>query len=417
MSRLFPWSLPNQISVDLGSSETELAPGSWLPIVYPRKVRKQVRIQVKSRYATDSNKGVFINRRSLNAFDYLIVALLNIGYYYGADGGPSGPDGTGVLHATQQSNRVEIHRKIIHTQQLGDTAMRTYFVRHTRELDLDDATRETLWRRQIIAVHYPHDKHGNLGRRDNSSLNPDDYVGAGRKSMRVIGEIAKDGGYMCAEYYRHAECLVGYVEPNSCIEILRGRWGCLNDQEGREATLKCLPLRKTRIIERAAMAVILVGRPRQGTISRWPGAGKLIESLVQRKPLTPSLELLSPDQQEVLCSEFLRSGEAVKAGLPKLAHLLALGRTMRDIDIAGVTTEGRRLFAQVTYRTFEESASKLRALQEYSGSGRNALILFCKCSSPQQRDGVWIASLQQVYEDFVSTTTGASWLKAAIREV
>lgn len=56
----------------------------------PRKVRKQIRIQVKSRYATDSSKGVFIRKRALKAFDYLIVVLLNIGYYYGAKGGPGG---------------------------------------------------------------------------------------------------------------------------------------------------------------------------------------------------------------------------------------------------------------------------------------------------------------------------------------
>jgi len=49
----------------------------------PRKVRKQIRVQVKSRYQTDSNKAVLVRKRSLNVFDYLIAVFLNIGYFYG----------------------------------------------------------------------------------------------------------------------------------------------------------------------------------------------------------------------------------------------------------------------------------------------------------------------------------------------
>ena len=56
----------------------------------PRKVRKQIRVQVKSRYQTDSSKGVFVKKRSLNAFDYLIVVLLNIGYFYRKTSLPGG---------------------------------------------------------------------------------------------------------------------------------------------------------------------------------------------------------------------------------------------------------------------------------------------------------------------------------------
>lgn len=50
----------------------------------------QVRVQVKSRYATDSNMGFPLNARTITAFDFLIAAFLNVGNYYrgrdGADG-------------------------------------------------------------------------------------------------------------------------------------------------------------------------------------------------------------------------------------------------------------------------------------------------------------------------------------------
>jgi len=43
----------------------------------------QVRVQVKSRYATDSNMGFPLKESSLDAFDFLVVAFLNIGKFYG----------------------------------------------------------------------------------------------------------------------------------------------------------------------------------------------------------------------------------------------------------------------------------------------------------------------------------------------
>ncbi|MCX4170808.1 MULTISPECIES: hypothetical protein [Paraburkholderia] len=47
----------------------------------PRKATRQLRIQVKSRMATDSDRGFPLKARSIDAFDFLIVAFLNVGYY------------------------------------------------------------------------------------------------------------------------------------------------------------------------------------------------------------------------------------------------------------------------------------------------------------------------------------------------
>jgi hypothetical protein len=50
----------------------------------------QVRIQVKSRYATDCDRGFPIKEKALDAFDFLIVAFLNIGKFYGNNDGSTG---------------------------------------------------------------------------------------------------------------------------------------------------------------------------------------------------------------------------------------------------------------------------------------------------------------------------------------
>lgn len=50
----------------------------------------QVRVQVKSRYATDCDRGFPVKEATLDAFDFLIVAFLNIGKFFGRNDGTTG---------------------------------------------------------------------------------------------------------------------------------------------------------------------------------------------------------------------------------------------------------------------------------------------------------------------------------------
>ena len=50
----------------------------------------QVRLQVKSRYATDCGREFPVKETSLDAFDFLIVAFLNIGKFFGKNDGATG---------------------------------------------------------------------------------------------------------------------------------------------------------------------------------------------------------------------------------------------------------------------------------------------------------------------------------------
>lgn len=52
----------------------------------PRRVTKQIRIQVKSRYASDCGRGFPVKEKTFTAFDFLIVVFLNIGNYMGKKG-------------------------------------------------------------------------------------------------------------------------------------------------------------------------------------------------------------------------------------------------------------------------------------------------------------------------------------------
>ena len=48
----------------------------------PKKVTKQIRIQIKSRYQTDCDRGFPVKARTFTAFDYLVIVFLNIGHFY-----------------------------------------------------------------------------------------------------------------------------------------------------------------------------------------------------------------------------------------------------------------------------------------------------------------------------------------------
>jgi hypothetical protein len=49
----------------------------------PRRESKQIRVQVKSRLATDCDRGFPVKEKTIDAFDYLIIVFLNCGYFFG----------------------------------------------------------------------------------------------------------------------------------------------------------------------------------------------------------------------------------------------------------------------------------------------------------------------------------------------
>ncbi len=55
----------------------------------PRKRVTPIRVQVKSRYHIDCDRSVIVPRKTRNAFDYVVVVFLNVGYFYGKAAAPA----------------------------------------------------------------------------------------------------------------------------------------------------------------------------------------------------------------------------------------------------------------------------------------------------------------------------------------
>jgi hypothetical protein len=94
----------------------------------PKKVTKQIRVQVKSRYQTDSNRGLPLKGKSLDAFDYVVLVFQNIGYYYSknksARDGLSAPEFYTLPVAFVRSNHTRIGKgwEVFRTGKLDLTA-------------------------------------------------------------------------------------------------------------------------------------------------------------------------------------------------------------------------------------------------------------------------------------------------------
>jgi len=56
----------------------------------PNRFSKLIKVQVKSRYATDASRTCPLREKSLESFDFLIAVFLNIGKFFGKNDGSTG---------------------------------------------------------------------------------------------------------------------------------------------------------------------------------------------------------------------------------------------------------------------------------------------------------------------------------------
>lgn len=291
--------------------------------------------------------------------------------------------------------------------------MNTYFIRHTKKLLIADETFAQLRKKDLIAIHYPKNKKDKLGEEDADSIKHEDYSGTAKKAMKCLENIA-EGGYVCAQYYDSEKLFLGCVEKQK-IKLFRGKWHPTNKEgfvgkekakihKNREAILKCLQLKikKTLSPNDHYYWVLKSCVPQQQTVTQWRAIKKIVEHLVEGKPISKKWDSLIPSQQETVCAEFLRlKSKAGDHNLPELRSLLLpVGRTLEAVDIYGIATDGKKICAQVTYK--DNKASKEKALINAKNAHK---ILFCnfKGNASVDKNGIHIIPVNDVFEKFKDT--------------
>jgi len=178
----------------------------------------------------------------------------------------------------------------------------------------------------------------------------------------------KTGAIVAASYreIKPAMLKVGRIDPTqSRIQARR-----FQDRNRGELTYKVVNLVKAKNINLSRYPVLTGIQPRGGTLTGWQSATRILESILNNKPLPLELASLHPSQLEVLCHEFLRE-------TGRLKHLLTpIGRNMYEIDICGLTDDGTLLLAQVTHSDHQGTVDdKARRLAAFAGQDRR-LIFF-----------------------------------------
>ncbi len=288
--------------------------------------------------------------------------------------------------------------------------MNTFFCRHSSQLDIDGDTLDRLWNENLIGIHYPNQLPGGV-MEETRSTNPEDYVKTARKSMNVLAQLASEGGYVFAVYENQGSYKIGKVDPGTSIDLIPGKWGSKNSESGRQAVLKGLRFSQSKILEPSQALALTCAQPRQGTICRWHAVGSRVANLFEGNPSGKQVDNLTPDLLEVMCTEFLRSG--IDKRLPVLASLLApIGRTMKDADILGLTTDGYKVLVQVTYS--EDPGWKMDRLKKYTDDVDCKLVMFCQTNENREEDSILIYSIDEAYRKFSDSEIGRTWVSKVI---
>lgn len=287
--------------------------------------------------------------------------------------------------------------------------MKTYYARHTG-IALSDEILKSLRESNRIAVHYPEARNRPLPEwPDSESINPDDYDGSAKRTLRALTRLASEGGYIVASYRDTKKLVVGRVPPGSQIAIEKAKWRADSKKHpGRDAVIKTLAYEMVCMLSPEQQLQAPAFAPRQSTLTLWHKIGDRIEKLINGETRLPDVSDLGHNLQEVLCGEFLR--EPSIEGIPKLSTLLMpIGRTMPDVDICGVAEDGKLLYAQVKFDS-KDHDQRVRDLSDRYGDAECHLILFSGTTHLKLSDRVLQVPLADAYKQFCSTKRGSEWL-------
>jgi hypothetical protein len=235
------------------------------------------------------------------------------------------------------------------------------FIRH--KIGSTPEILNTLIERGLIAIHFE----------DKKSTDPDDYkTPAARKALRRLWNYCKLGAIVGADFTSADgdTMLVGRIKPRSQVK----------PESFDKYIYKTVQLHDVKRISLRKCQLLSALRPRQTTIIGWPSARMYLEALMHGRDIPFEVNSLDPNRLEVLCYEYLRR-EGLLAAL-----LMPIGRTMQDVDIFGINTDGKKVIVQVTHnRNQDEIQDKLERLRKYTSLG--ALLFFFGPRSRMIDDG------------------------------
>ena len=164
-----------------------------------------------------------------------------------------------------------------------------------------------------------------------------------KSALDYFWRLGKYGGLVVAEYNNDPYCLIGVVKPNTKIENFNNKFNVT------------IQLQDTEDIKYSEYPVLLAVRPSHGTICEPKTSffiniipriyNKTLNDLLNIDNLTKR-KLLHPKMLEQMCVEYLRR-KAFKDDQILKYCILRPGKNLAKIDIAGVSSANKLVYAQV----------------------------------------------------------------------
>jgi hypothetical protein len=217
----------------------------------------------------------------------------------------------------------------------------------------------------IAAIHYAELKQGvnkkelqNYLKLENYDLTDDKKIKDAKLAIETINRLRDyaDVGavvvadYTCSDYTGNATknpktIGIGILDKGTTVEIKRFAYP-------DDFTYKQVKLLHPIDLGQADFALILAIHPRGSTVRRWEEGEKIVRFIYKRElgllSTTSDIDfrVLFPAQQEVLCSEYIRTKGPEEFRLKYL--LLPVGRGMKSIDLFG-SSDKRFILGQVSF--------------------------------------------------------------------
>lgn len=182
----------------------------------------------------------------------------------------------------------------------------TYFIRHGRDWRVGHDEKRRLRENGLIAIHYE----------PIASIDPREYKKEHQQFIRRFAQIATEGGWVVSTHPPEPSLWIGKVPPGSDIVFRHVRAA-----SGDEVVLKVLRLSAPKRFSAESASRLLAIQPRQQTLCTWTSVGDRARQLYEygRHRIRAVADFL-PFEQEVICSELLRSDLAQQFKLPQVSH-------------------------------------------------------------------------------------------------
>jgi len=288
-----------------------------------------------------------------------------------------------------------------------------YFIRHRfsawmnhngkRVIDTDTTNKilEEAWKLRFAVIDYEEITD------EKEAFNPEAYGdwSAPKKTLNKINPFLKKGGLIAVSSPKPyaTRLLIGKVASET-----KGRLH--NFKSYPNYSFKVIPLEFIEEVSIRNYPSLFSKIPRQTTFTRWPSAKATLNRIFKgEKPNLTSIDsvqdFLDASQLEIMCYEWLRTNNHLEF------LTLPIGRTLMSIDIAGIDSNSKKVFAQVTFHS-DGAAWKVKSLKDAS-EPNDVLFFFCK-GETQLKDEIQFVDINDVFKFFKSSEKGIRFLKQFI---